>query len=205
MVEHQPQLVHIHVDLGERPLHRLALGEIGAEGLALLGVGRAKLEAALHHAEAARAMADAAGIDPRLCVLETFALIADALPDRHPHVVEHDLPGLVVDHEIIGGRKLDAGRIHVDQESGDAATCALLRIGDREHLGEVGIVRAGDEALDAVDDVVVAIAHRGRAHGGGIGAGIGLGLGEAAGLLAADHRHEVMLARLPFQACRGSG
>src|SRR5215831_2046833 len=38
VVEHQAKLVRIHVDLGEWPLHRLAFGKIGAEGLALLGV-----------------------------------------------------------------------------------------------------------------------------------------------------------------------
>src|SRR5262249_18714917 len=77
VVEHQPQLMRIHVDLGERPLHRLALGEICAEGLALLGVGSAELEAALHHAETACAVTDATGIDPRLRLLETVTLIAD--------------------------------------------------------------------------------------------------------------------------------
>src|SRR5262245_17915185 len=108
VVEHQSELVRIHVDFGEWPLHRLALGEISAEGLALLGIGRAELVATLHHAEAAGAVADAAGVDPGLRLLETVAFVADALPDRHAHVVQHDLAGLVVDHQIVGGGDLHA-------------------------------------------------------------------------------------------------
>ena len=132
-------------------------------------------------------------------MLEAVAFLADALPGRHAHVVEHDLAGLVVDHQVVGGGDLDARRVHVDQEAGDAAAGALLRIGDREHLREIDLVGAGDEALDAVDDVVVAVAHGGGAHGGGIGAGVGLGLREAAGLLAADDRHQVFVAGAAFE------
>src|SRR5262249_34667785 len=76
VVEHQSQLVRVHIDLGEWPLHRLAFGEVGAEGLALLGVGRAELEATLHDAEAAGAVPDAAGIDPRLRLFEAVAFVA---------------------------------------------------------------------------------------------------------------------------------
>src|SRR3979411_1852124 len=76
MIEHQPQFVCVHVDFSERPLHRLALGQVGAESLALFGVGGSQIEAALHDAEAARAVTDAPGIEPRLRVPETVALVA---------------------------------------------------------------------------------------------------------------------------------
>ena len=72
----------------------------------------------------------------------------------------------------------------------DAAVRALGAVGRGEHLAPVGLVGAGDEALHAVEDIVVAVAHRGRAHGAGIAAGIGLGLGEAPFDLAANGGNE---------------
>ena len=73
---------------------------------------------------------------------------------------------------------------------------ALGAVGRRHQLHEVGLVGAGDEALDPVDDVVVAVAHRGGAHAAGIGAGVGLGLREAGALLAAQHRQQILLLHL---------
>ena len=73
------------------------------------------------------------------------------------------------------------------------------RIGHREYLREIGFVGAGDEALDAVDDVEVAVANGIRAHRSRIGAGLGFGLREAASLLAANDRQEILLARFAFQ------
>ena len=55
------------------------------------------------------------------------------------------------------------------------------------------IVGAGDEALGAIDDVVVALAHRGRAHAAGIAARVGLGLGQAPVQLAADGRQQIFV------------
>ena len=73
---------------------------------------------------------------------------------------------------------------------------ALGAVGRRHQLHEVGLVGAGDEALDAVDDVMVAVAHGGGAHAAGIGAGVGLGLREAGFLLAAQHRQQILLLHL---------
>ncbi len=84
--------------------------------------------------------------------------------------------------------ELHARRIHIHDEAGDAAARAFGAIGRDHELHEIGVVGAGDEALDAVDHVVVAVAHGGGAHAAGIGAGIGLGLREASLLLPAQQR-----------------
>ena len=76
---------------------------------------------------------------------------------------------------------------------------ALGAVGRRHQLHEVGFVGAGDEALDAVDDVVVAVAHRDRAHAARIGAGVGLGLGEAGLQLAAHRRQQILFLHLAFE------
>ena len=49
-----------------------------------------------------------------------------------------------------------------------------------------------DEALGAVDDVVVALAHRGRSHTAGVAARVRLGLGEAPVQFAADGRQQIL-------------
>src|ERR1043166_1054048 len=54
-------------------------------------------------------------------------------------------------------------------------------------------VRAGDEALGAVDDVVVALAHSGGAHAARVAARVRLGLRQAPFELAADGRQQVFL------------
>jgi glutamate synthase domain-containing protein 2 len=61
---------------------------------------------------------------------------------------------------------------------------ALCRIGHRHQLADVRVARAGDEALRAVDDVVIALANGASFHGSGIGPGIRLGLHEAKLFLA---------------------
>jgi hypothetical protein len=109
------------------------------------------------------------------------------------------LAGLVVDHEVIGGRHFHSGRVHVDEKGGNAAAASLFSVRDCEHLGEIRIVGPGDEALDAVDDVVSAVAHRRGAHRRRVGAGVRFGLGEAAPSFSADHRHEILFPRLALE------
>ena len=95
-----------------------------------------------------------------------------------------------------GAQQPHARRLHVDDEGGNAAARALRAVGRRDQLREMRLVGAGDEALHAVDDVVIALAHRGRAHAAGIAAGVGLGLGQAPVQLAADGRQQVLLLLL---------
>ncbi len=85
----------------------------------------------------------------------------------------------------------------------------LAAVGRRHQDDEIGAVGAGDEALGAVDDVMVAVAHRGGAHRAGIGAGVRLGLREAALALAARRsasdsaRASRLRARRAARGCRG--
>ena len=106
VIDHQAKLVHLHEAVRQHPLHGLAVGQRLAEGDALLGVARAELEAALDHADAARAVADAADVEPMLRVAEALALLADAVLDRHLDVLESDLPRPVVDHQFLRAQQL---------------------------------------------------------------------------------------------------
>ena len=51
----------------------------------------------------------------------------------------------------------------------------------------------GDEALHAIDQVVVALAHGGGSHHAGVGTGVGLGLGERSALFPAQHGQQETL------------
>src|SRR5262249_6149941 len=181
------------------PLDRLPVRDRLAEGRALLGVGGGELEAAPCGAERARALLDAAGAEPLLPEAEAVALLADQVALVDAHVLEHDLPGCLAGERLIAGREPDAGRVLVENKAGDAAARSLAAVGRGHENDEVGPIGAGDEALGAVDDVVVAVAHRGGAHGARIGAGLGLGLCEAALALAARGRNQVTLTHLALE------
>src|SRR3546814_18468430 len=60
-----------------------------------------------------------------------------------------------------------------------------LRIGARHQGEHAGMRRIGDEALGAVDDVMIALAFGAGPDAGGIRAGLGFGQGEAGNHLAA--------------------
>ena len=84
-------------------------------------------------------------------------------------VVEPEIP-------IFGSSRVDRepGRVGLDDERRDARV-ARVRIGLREDGVELGDAGVRDEALAAVEDVLVAVAPGRRPHRGGVGAGAGLG------------------------------
>jgi hypothetical protein len=91
--------------------------------------------------------------------------------------------------------RITPGQVHVDEEQREAVVAGVgVGLGD-EH-DEVGAVAVGDVGLRAVDDPLVAVAHRARLDAGDVGAGVGLGDAEAGDLLALDRRHEVALLLL---------
>ncbi len=73
---------------------------------------------------------------------------------------------------------------------------AGLLVGLRVDREPVGVAAVGDEALGAVDDVLVALADGGRAHAGDVGAGVGLGQAEGGELVVLGQHPEVLLLEL---------
>ena len=98
-----------------------------------------------------------------------------------------ELPQLLLAHH--------ARQVHVDQEQREAVV-ARVRVGLGDEHDEVGPVAVGDVGLRAVDDVLVAVAHRARLDARDVGARVGLGDAQAGDLLALDRRHEVGLLLL---------
>src|SRR5215813_9861638 len=199
LIDEEPRGLQFDEHVGQHPLHRLAVGERTAEGRTLLGIGRRHLDVSLGDAERARTVLDAADIEPLLAEAHAFAFRPDPVARRHAHILKHDFPRLVAHHGFIAGPELHARRIHVHDEAGNAAARALGAVGRDHELHEIGVTGAGDEALDAVDQVVIAVVHGGGAHAAGVGAGVGLGLREAGLLLSAQQRQQVLLLHLALQ------
>ena len=92
-------------------------------------------------------------------------------------------------------RDCEAWRVGLDEERGDARV-AGIRIGLREDGVEVRDAGVRDEALAAVEDVLVAVADRGRPHRGRVGAGAGFGQRVGGQPLAARELRQVLLLLL---------
>ena len=71
----------------------------------------------------------------------------------------------------------DAAESRSTTNARDAAVAGVL-VGLGVDRVVVGVAAVGDEALGAVDDVLVALLHGGGAHAGDVGAGVGLGQAE---------------------------
>ena len=87
----------------------------------------------------------------------------------------------------------DAGRVGFHDESRDAARALVLRVGARHQREDAGVRRVGDEALGAVDDVVVAVADGRGAQRRGVRAGVRLGQRERGDQLAGRQPRQVLL------------
>ena len=109
---------------------------------------------------------------------EAVAIVPQPILRRHAHVLQHDLarPGGVLAH--LGDRLAagDARPVALDDERAHASVLGR-GIGLGEDDEEAGDRRVGDPGLGAVEDILVALAHRGAEDARHIGAGRGLGEG----------------------------
>jgi hypothetical protein len=114
--------------------------------------------------------------------------------------------------EIIGGALSELVLLLVNDDTGvarddegrDAAVAGVL-VGLRVDRVPVGVRAVGDEALGAVDDVLVALLDGGGAHARDVGAGVGLGQAERGELGALGQHAEVLLLDLVGPAQRHGG
>ncbi len=172
---HQLGGAHLRIGARDRELHALILADRAAEHLALLRIGRSLGDEPLGIADAFGRDQDPLGIHAAENVAEAFAFLADQVRLRHPQVVEEQRRGGVVHH---GADRIDAdaGALrepHVDQKDRKPLRALLRRLAWRragEQQEEIGMLGAGGPDLLAVDDVVVALAHRGGAQVERVGA-----------------------------------
>src|SRR5262249_47492765 len=124
-----------------------------------------------------------------------LAFGADAVGDRDLHVVEEHVVHVVraVHHDDRPHR--DAGRLHIDQQEGDALLRLGLLVGAYEAEDPIGPMGGRRPRLLAVHYIiVVTLAHGPGAQVGEIGAGARLGIALAPLYLgAADAGQEALL------------
>ena len=112
---------------------------------------------------------------------------AEQVLGRQRHVLEEQLRGvgLVVAELLQPAAAAEARRVGGLHHHQRDALGALPRIGLGDDDDQVGVLAVGDEGLRAVEDVAVALLHRGGADALQVGAGAGLAHGDGADHLAA--------------------
>ncbi|MCY1457114.1 hypothetical protein D9M71_743750 [compost metagenome] len=96
--------------------------------------------------------------------LESHAfLAANQVGGRNAHVIEDHVGGVgtLLAHLVVALADGDTQRAGFDDERANATSAFDLRVGAGHHSENAGVRRVGDEALSAVDDVEVAVAHCG--------------------------------------------
>ena len=148
--------------VGDHELDRLVHRDRHAELDALLGVVGGELERRLGDADGHRGHAGARAVEGHHRELEALVLLAE-------QVVGGDLDVVERDHRGVGGALAELVLLLVhghavgvarDDERGDAAVAGLL-VGLGVDRVPGGVRAVGDEALGAVDDVLVALLHGG--------------------------------------------
>ncbi|GCC49733.1 hypothetical protein chiPu_0033885, partial [Chiloscyllium punctatum] len=125
--------------------------------------------------------------EQELGVGPALILLADQVLGGDPDVLQENVVDLV--RAVDGDDRThgDARRFHVDQQERDAGLRLGGGIGPDQAEDPVGVLRQRGPGLVAVDDVVVAIAHRFGANGGEIGAGARLRIALAPPVLAGEN------------------
>src|SRR5690606_19342078 len=181
-----------HAELGdllaEHGVFDLALapGEMTARAIHELTLSAAG------HAADARADVGAFVREERLADGPALVDLADDVPHRHADVLEEDLAeGRGAADEVDLARR-DAGRLHVDEDEGDALLLLRRRVRADEAEDPIALVRVRRPDLLAVEDEVIAVALRAHLDVGEVGAGAGLGIALAPADLAARDLGEVL-------------
>ena len=94
------------------------------------------------------------------------------------------------------GRTSTPGRVHVDDEGGEAGVLDRFGVGAHDQQAEARQMGQGRPHLLSVDGPLVAVAHALRRQPGEVGAGAGLAEQLAPDLLAGEQRTQVALLLL---------
>src|SRR5207253_7057769 len=171
-LDQEPRHLAAALHLGQLELDRLNLGQGAAEGLALLGVVNGLVVCRAHHAERLRGDADATGVERAQRHFEPFALGAQPIPRRDPHLLEREADRVraAQPHLVLGLPQTEAWGALLDDESRDAAAArGAIRAGEDQVDARAQSV--GDPVLRAIEHVVVAVAHRRGLERPGVAAG----------------------------------
>jgi len=141
--------------------------------------------------------ADALVAEQEFGVVPALVLLADAILERHAHVIEENFVDLVAAVDRHDRAHRNPRCLHVDENEGNAFLLFRARIGAREQENPIRVLSERRPGLLAVDDVVIAVAFRRRLQRGKIGAGAGFGKSLAPPIVEiGDARQELFLLRV---------
>ena len=180
--------------VGQHVLYGLELGNAAAELLAPQRIVARIAQRHLGQAQHGRAVQQAVDGDAAQRQGQAPARLADQLGSGHAAAVEHDVArARLTGHGLVAADHLHARCMQVHEEGADLALRAALGRGRGHEHGEVGKRRARDEALAAVQHVVVALQHGARLQRARVRAGRCLGQRKADGFLGARHGQDELL------------
>ncbi len=189
-----PRRFDLHRHLGQAELHCLMLGNRLAKGSALARITQRRFERRARHADRLRRNADAPTFQAGQRNLVALAFGTEAVGGGYAAALEADLrgvagrlPGLVFEPFD------DVARRAGGHEEGADAFLARGPVGCGHHDGDLSVLAAGDELLDAVEDVVVTLQPCRGAQVGGVRSGLRFGQRERADPLAARHRAQPLV------------
>ena len=193
-VGEHPRDLDLDGGLGEAVAHVGAVDQTLAEAGGLRAVGDEVVEVALRAGGAgdvgALEVEGGGGDVPAAVELAEDGVLGDA------DVVEVDLVEALAVVGLADGLDGDAGRLHREEEVGDAAVLGGLGVGAGEEVDVLGEVGAGGPDLLAVDDELVAVDLGAGLEGGEVGAGVGLGEALAPDVLRGGDAGKVALLLL---------
>ena len=156
-------------------MHHLIIQHRAAEDLPLAGIFDGVLDGLFHGPQQGDRAPQAFLLKLDHLIGKAFALVADAVALRHPHVIEIDQGGVrgAHAHLVQGPFHLDAGTVHGHDDQGFVAVHGTVG-GITQQANPIGLGPVGDEHLGTVDDVVIAIPARRRLQRGNVGTRAGL-------------------------------
>src|SRR3989344_358458 len=177
--------------VGQAKAHGLVVEDGGAKALALLRIRQRRIKRAARHAHALRGNADAPAFERAQGDLVALALGADEVLGRDAAVVEVDLRRVaaVLAQLVFQPRHHIAGVVG-GHEEGAHALLARALVGHGDDDGHMAVLATGDELLDAVDHIFVALLDGGGAQCGGVGTHMRLGQAKRTQHFAARQRRE---------------
>ena len=212
-VHHVLSGLHAGVHISQLELGVLELGDALAELDALLGILDGFLNGALAQAQSLRSDTDTAAVQSLHGDLEALALLAQHTILGDHAILEDQVAGRAAANAhlllVLALREALIGFLH--DESGDLLHGAAALIGGLAGDGDddegIRHVAVGDEALAAVEDVVLAglIQDGGGLLTLGVGAGAGLGQAESADLAAGAQVRQILFLLLLGAVLKNGG
>ena len=178
----------------------------GAKAGPLFGVGQRHLKAAPCHAHALRGNADAPAFQATQRNLVALALGANPVFKRNAALVKVDLRRVaaVLADLVFQPCHNIARRIGRHQKGAHALLAGAL-VGHGNDDGDVAVLATGDELLDAIQHIVIAVSDRCGAQGRGVAAHMRLGQAEGAEHLPLRQRREPVALLLRVAVAQQDG